>query len=116
MAVDDPDRFVQELGAAVAETPGILNFIAHVFAAQRSFDFATVEEFEKKSRALALAWAPLLAWSIYTLAAWRWLSYLAQSRYDSWEQWLAYQQALLPDALITPLSQGVGVLWQWFTH
>ncbi len=61
MAVADPDRFLQEFGAAVAETPGILNFIAHVFAAQRTFDFATVEEFEAKARDAALAWAPLLA-------------------------------------------------------
>ncbi len=61
MAVADPDRFVQEFGAAVAETPGILNFIAHVFAAQRTFDFATVEEFETTARELVLPWAPLLA-------------------------------------------------------
>jgi hypothetical protein len=61
MAVADPDGFLQEFGEAVAETPGILNFIAHVFVAQRTFDFATVEEFERKARELALAWAPLLA-------------------------------------------------------
>jgi len=61
MAVADPDRFMDEFGAAVAATPGILNFIAHVFAAQRTFDFATVDEFEKKARDLALGWVPLLA-------------------------------------------------------
>jgi len=61
MAVADPDQFLREFGAAVAETPGLLNFIAHVFAAQRTFDFATVEEFERKAHDLVLAWAPLLA-------------------------------------------------------
>jgi len=60
-AVTDPDRFLRELGEAVAATPGILNFIAHVFPAQQTFDFATVEEFEKKARDAALARAPLLA-------------------------------------------------------
>lgn len=61
MAVADPDLFLLEFGAAVAETPGLLNFIAHVFAAQRAFDFATAAEFEAKAREAALAWAPLLA-------------------------------------------------------
>ncbi len=61
MAVADPERFLQELGAAVAATPGILNFIAHVFAAQQTFDFATVAEFEAKAREAALAWTPMLA-------------------------------------------------------
>lgn len=61
MAVADPDRFLQEFGAAVAATPGILNFVAHVFAAQQTFDFVTVAEFEVKAREAALAWAPLLA-------------------------------------------------------
>jgi len=63
MAVADPDRFLQELGDAVAEAPGLLNFIAHVFVAQRTFDFATVEEFERKARELALGWSALLAGS-----------------------------------------------------
>lgn len=61
MAVSDPDGFVHELGEAVAETPGILNFIAHVFAAEWTFDFASVEEFERKARDLALGWVPQLA-------------------------------------------------------
>jgi tRNA(Ser,Leu) C12 N-acetylase TAN1 len=60
-AVTDPDRFLLEPGEAVAATPGILNFIAHVFPAQQTFDFATVEEFEKKACEAALAGAPLLA-------------------------------------------------------
>jgi hypothetical protein len=61
MSVDNPDGFLREFGAAVAETPGILNFIAHVFPAQRAFDFTTVAEFEEKARETALAWAPVLA-------------------------------------------------------
>ena len=61
VAVTDPDRFLHELGEAVAATPGILNFIAQVFPAQRTFDFASIEEFEAKARDAALPWAPLLA-------------------------------------------------------
>jgi hypothetical protein len=61
MTVNDPDRFLREFGEAIAETPGILNFIAHVFPAQRAFDFATVAEFEQKARESVLSWAPVLA-------------------------------------------------------
>jgi tRNA(Ser,Leu) C12 N-acetylase TAN1 len=61
MTVADPDRFLREFGAALAEMPGILNFIAHLFPAQKAFDFATAEEFEEKARETALAWAPALA-------------------------------------------------------
>jgi tRNA(Ser,Leu) C12 N-acetylase TAN1 len=60
MRADDPDRFLREFGETVAATPGILNFIAHVFTAQHTFDFATVAEFEAKAREAALAWRPLL--------------------------------------------------------
>jgi hypothetical protein len=61
MAVPDPEQFLREFGAAVAETPGILNSIAHVFAAPQTLDFTTVEDFETKARELVLAWAPALA-------------------------------------------------------
>jgi hypothetical protein len=61
MTVDDPNGFLREFGEAVAATPGILNFIAHVFPAQRAFDFATVAEFEEKARDTTIAWAPMLA-------------------------------------------------------
>lgn len=61
MSVDDPGRFLREFGEAVDATPGILNFIAHVFPAQRTFDFATVPDFEQKARDTVLDWAPILA-------------------------------------------------------
>ena len=61
MSVEDPDRFLREFGEAVVATPGILNFIAHVFPAQRTFDFATVPEFEQKARETVADWAPVLA-------------------------------------------------------
>lgn len=38
MAVPDPDRFVHESGEAVAETPGILNFIAAPRTREREED------------------------------------------------------------------------------
>jgi len=63
MSVDDPDRFLCEFGEEVDATPGILNFIAHVFPAQRTFDFATVPEFEQKAREAVMSWAPILAGS-----------------------------------------------------
>jgi hypothetical protein len=61
MAVDEPQRFLREFGDAVAETPGLLNFVSHVFPAQSSFNFATVEEFEETARKTVLPWAPILA-------------------------------------------------------
>jgi membrane-bound metal-dependent hydrolase YbcI (DUF457 family) len=64
----------------------------------------------------AARWAPLLAWGIYALATWRWMSFLVGSRYLSPDQWSAYQQALLPAALSEPLTQGVFMLWHWITR
>ena len=60
-------------------------------------------------------WASVLAWGVYALAAVRWVSFLLTSRYGSNDQWMAYQQELLPDALILPLTRGVHALWYWFT-
>ncbi len=65
MRVENPDLFLREFGEAVDATPGILNFIAHVFPAQRTFDFATVPEFEQKAREAVLSWAPLLAGKVF---------------------------------------------------
>lgn len=61
MTVASPEGFLRDFGGAVAKDPGLLNFVAHVFPAQRTFDFATVEEFETKARETALAWMPQLA-------------------------------------------------------
>jgi len=61
MTVDDPLRFLAEFAAAVAETPGYLNFVSHLFPAQRSFDFADAGEFEARAREIALGWTGELA-------------------------------------------------------
>jgi tRNA(Ser,Leu) C12 N-acetylase TAN1 len=61
MHVDDPDGFLAAIGKAATETPGIFNILSHVVPAQRTFDFASVEEFEAKARDIAILWAPMLA-------------------------------------------------------
>jgi len=61
MKVENPGAFLADFAAAVADTPGILNFISHVVPAHETFDFATAEEFEQRARAISLAWAPKLS-------------------------------------------------------
>lgn len=60
MTVDNPDIFLGQFSAALDASPGILNFVSHVVPIQQGFDFATPEEFEARSRAIALGWAPQL--------------------------------------------------------
>jgi tRNA(Ser,Leu) C12 N-acetylase TAN1 len=61
MKVGNPDAFLAGFAAAVAASPGILNFVSHVVPAQETFDFGTAEEFEARARAIALAWTPKLS-------------------------------------------------------
>lgn len=61
MKVADPQVFLADFAAALADNPGIRNFISHVMPAQHAFDFGTAEEFEARSREVARAWAPKLA-------------------------------------------------------
>lgn len=61
MQVADPDAFLHEFAAAVAQSPGIRNIVSHVVPAQRTFDFQTREEFEQKVYEISLAWLPELA-------------------------------------------------------
>jgi tRNA(Ser,Leu) C12 N-acetylase TAN1 len=61
LRVADPGSFLDDFAAAVAASPGILNFVSHVVPAQETFDFSTAEEFETRARAIALAWAPKLS-------------------------------------------------------
>ncbi|NIP72010.1 MAG: hypothetical protein GWO16_02780, partial [Gammaproteobacteria bacterium] len=56
-----------------------------------------------------------VSWGVFALAAYRWLDFLLTSRYESWAQWHAFHRALLPEAMIAPLVQGVSSLWHWFT-
>lgn len=61
MKVDDPQAFLTDFAAALAQSPGIRNFVSHIMPAQRTLDFATAEEFEIRSREVALAWSSKLA-------------------------------------------------------
>jgi hypothetical protein len=54
-------------------------------------------------------------WTLYALASYRWVQYLLVSRYESSEQWQAYQAALLPAVMITPLSAAVRAAWLWLS-
>ena len=49
MKVADIGAFLADFAAALAASPGILNFISHVVPAQRTFDFSTAEEFEARA-------------------------------------------------------------------
>jgi membrane-bound metal-dependent hydrolase YbcI (DUF457 family) len=60
-------------------------------------------------------WASAAAWALYALASYRWVQYMLVSRYESAEQWDAYQAALLPQAMIAPLSAAVRSAWVWLT-
>lgn len=60
MKVADPGAFLADFAASVAVQPGLLNLVSHVVPAQRTFDFATGEEFEDRARGVALGWAPRL--------------------------------------------------------
>jgi len=61
MRVADPDAFLANFAAEVAETPGLLNLVSHVVPARRAFSFETSEVFEREARAIALGWLPGLA-------------------------------------------------------
>ena len=65
MRVADPNAFLADFAAAVAETPGLLNFVSHVVPAQRSFSFDSSEAFERQARTIALDWLPDLAGSSF---------------------------------------------------
>jgi tRNA(Ser,Leu) C12 N-acetylase TAN1 len=54
MHVADPSAFLADFASAVAETPGLLNFVSHVVPVQQSFPFDSSEAFEREARAVAL--------------------------------------------------------------
>ncbi|HKI97890.1 MAG TPA: metal-dependent hydrolase, partial [bacterium] len=60
-------------------------------------------------------WVPAMVWGMYALAVFRWVDFLSVSHYSGWSEWLAYQQQLLPDAMILPFTEGVHAIWHWFT-
>lgn len=59
---------------------------------------------------------PVAVWTLYALASYRWMQYLIVSRYESAEQWRAYQEALLPEIMVTPLAAAVRAAWVWLTR
>jgi len=61
MHVDDPEHLIDRLERLFAEHPAAVEAVAHVFPAERCFEFLSPAEFESKSRDVALAWVPRLA-------------------------------------------------------
>ena len=61
MTVDEPEGFLDRLERLIAERPGVVESLAHVFPAERCFDFSSPAEFESKAREAVLAWVPRLA-------------------------------------------------------
>jgi membrane-bound metal-dependent hydrolase YbcI (DUF457 family) len=61
-------------------------------------------------------WTPVAVWALYALASYRWIHYLVVSRYESAQQWQAYQEALLPQIMVRPLSVAVRAAWLWLSR
>lgn len=61
LKVTDTAAFLREFEAAVAKTPGLLNFVSHVAPAEMAFDFADAAEFERRAREIAIGWTDRLA-------------------------------------------------------
>jgi tRNA(Ser,Leu) C12 N-acetylase TAN1 len=61
LTVDDIEGFLEEVAKAIEEKPGTFNILSHIIPAQRTFTFASAEEFEAKARDIAILWAPMLA-------------------------------------------------------
>jgi membrane-bound metal-dependent hydrolase YbcI (DUF457 family) len=61
-------------------------------------------------------WTGVAVWALYALASYRWVQYMIVSRYESPEQWQAYQEALLPEIMVAPLTAAVRAAWLWLTR
>lgn len=59
--VADTAAFLREFEAAVANAPGLLNFLSHVVPAEVAFDFTDAGEFERRAREIAIGWTDRLA-------------------------------------------------------
>jgi membrane-bound metal-dependent hydrolase YbcI (DUF457 family) len=66
-------------------------------------------------RMIGPRWASAAVWAVYALASYRWVQFMLVSRYESAQQWDAYQEALLPRVMIVPLSAAVRSAWAWLT-
>lgn len=61
------------------------------------------------------AWLVSAVWGLNLVAAYRWVQFLVTSEYQSRGQWSDLQRALLPEAMVTPLTDGVSHLWFWLS-
>jgi tRNA(Ser,Leu) C12 N-acetylase TAN1 len=61
LTVDHVESFLAEVAKAIEDKPGAFNILSHIISAQRTFTFASAEEFEAKARGIAILWAPMLA-------------------------------------------------------
>jgi tRNA(Ser,Leu) C12 N-acetylase TAN1 len=61
MDVDDPAQLIAQIESLFAGHPQAGASVAHVFPAERCFDFSSPAEFASKARETALAWVPRLA-------------------------------------------------------
>jgi membrane-bound metal-dependent hydrolase YbcI (DUF457 family) len=66
-------------------------------------------------RLTGLRWAGAAVWTLHALASYRWVHYMLVSRYETAEQWQAYQEALLPRVMVVPLSAVVRAAWAWLS-
>ncbi len=60
MRVSDIGAFLHRLERLVETAPDFLQIVARVLPAQITFDFEDVDDFERRAREAALAWAPQL--------------------------------------------------------
>ena len=61
-------------------------------------------------------WFGAAGWLVYLVAAGHWVQFLLTSRYHSRSEWAAMQREMLPDFLVTPVTNGVSFLWFWLTR
>jgi tRNA(Ser,Leu) C12 N-acetylase TAN1 len=71
VTVDEPQSFLERFEQLSTEHPELAGAVAHVFPAQRSFDFSSPAEFESKARDTALTWVPQLAGKTFHVRAHR---------------------------------------------
>jgi membrane-bound metal-dependent hydrolase YbcI (DUF457 family) len=61
-------------------------------------------------------WVTAGTWLVYATTAFRWVQYMAVSRYESYTQWRDYQHALLPEPLVAATTDGIATLWAFISR
>jgi hypothetical protein len=54
LTVEDVESFLAVVAKVIEEEPGTFNILSHIIPAQRTFTFASAEEFEAKARDIAI--------------------------------------------------------------